>query len=78
MAGKATSVYLTVSIKATHKTAFHKQFFNMNGLNQYVATEEFIAKYPLTEFYITKETYWLTLERNVYYVKHYNNGTSNG
>lgn len=57
MAGKATSVYLTVSIKVTHKTAFHKQFFNMTGLNQYVATEEFIAKYPLTEFYITKETY---------------------
>ena len=57
MAGKATSVYLTVSVKATHTTAFHKQFFNMNGLNQYVITEEFIAKYPKEEFYITKETY---------------------
>jgi hypothetical protein len=57
MAGKATSVYLTVSVKATHTTAFHKQFFNMNCLNQYVATEEFIAKYPKEEFYITKETY---------------------
>jgi hypothetical protein len=57
MAGKATSVYLTVSVKATHVTAFHKQFFNMNGLNQYVITEEFIAKYPKEEFYITKETY---------------------
>jgi hypothetical protein len=57
MAGKATSVYLTVSIKETHKTAFHKQFFNMNGLNQFVATDEFIVKYPTTEFYITKEIY---------------------
>ena len=57
MAGKATSVYLTVSVKATHKTALHKQFFNMSGLNQFVATEEFIAKYPSSEFYITKETY---------------------
>ena len=57
MAGKATSVYLTVSVKTTHITAFHKQFFNMTGLNQYVATEEFIAKYPKDEFYFTKETY---------------------
>jgi hypothetical protein len=57
MAGKATSVYLTVSVKGTHATALHKQFFNMTGLNQYVATEEFIAKYPTEEFYITKEIY---------------------
>ena len=57
MAGKATSVYLTVSDKTTHKTAFHKQFFNMNGLNTFIATEEFIAKYPSNQFYITKETY---------------------
>ena len=57
MAGKATSVYLTVSNKTTHKTAFHKQFFNMSGLNQFVATDEFKALWPDTEFYITKETY---------------------
>lgn len=57
MAGRATSVYLTVSVRATHKTALHKQFFNMTGLNQFIATEEFIAKYPTAEFYITKETY---------------------
>ena len=62
MAGKATSVYLTVSTKGTHATAFHKQFFNMNGLNQYVATEEFIEKYPTTEFYITKETYQILVD----------------
>ena len=57
MAGKATSVYLTVSVRATHKTAFHKVFFNMTGLNTYVATEEFKEKYPATEYYITKEIY---------------------
>jgi hypothetical protein len=57
MAGKATSVYLTVSDKATHKTAFHKVFFNMSGLNQFVATDEFKALYPLDTYYITKEVY---------------------
>jgi DUF2075 family protein len=57
MAGKATSVYLTVSDKTTHETALHKMFFNMTGLNQFVVTEEFVAKYPTTEFYVTKETY---------------------
>jgi hypothetical protein len=57
MAGKATSVYLTVSDKATHKTAFHKVFFNMSGLNQFVATDEFKALYPLDTYYITKEIY---------------------
>ena len=57
MAGKATSVYLTVSDKVTHKTILHKVFFNMTGLNQFVATEEFIEKYPTEQFYITKEIY---------------------
>jgi DUF2075 family protein len=57
MAGKATSVYLTVSVKTTHATALHKQFFNMTGLNQFVSTEEFKEKYPTDEFYVTKETY---------------------
>ncbi len=57
MAGKATSVYLTVSNKSTHKTEFHKVFFNMSGLNQFVATDEFKALYPLDTYYITKEIY---------------------
>jgi hypothetical protein len=57
MAGKATSVYLTVSNKTTHKTAFHKVFFNMSGLNQFISTDEFKALWPDSEFYITKETY---------------------
>jgi len=57
MAGKATSVYLTVSNKTTHKTEFHKVFFNMTGLNQYVATDEFKAQWPTEVYYITKEVY---------------------
>ena len=57
MAGKATSVYLTVSDKATHKTVLHKVFFNMTGLNQFVGTDEFIEKYPVDTYYITKEIY---------------------
>jgi hypothetical protein len=57
MAGKATSVYLTVSDRATHKTVLHKQFFNMTGLNQFVGTDEFKEKYSTEVFYVTKETY---------------------
>ncbi len=57
MAGKATSVYLTVSEKLTHKTILHKQFFNMTGLNQFVGTDDFKEKYSTEVFYITKETY---------------------
>jgi hypothetical protein len=57
MAGKATSVYLTVSDKVTHKTAFHKIFFRMDDLKKYIAEPEFIEKYPTDKFYITKEIY---------------------
>ena len=57
MAGKATSVYLTVSDRNTHKTELHKVFFNMAGLNEFVATEEFKEKYPTTHFYVSKEIY---------------------
>lgn len=55
--GKATSVYLTVSSKSTHKTVLHKMFFNMTGLNTFVGTDEFKALYPLDVYYITKEVY---------------------
>lgn len=57
MAGKATSVYLTVSDKKTHKSILHKVFFNMTGLNQFVATDDFKEKYPADIYYITKEIY---------------------
>lgn len=57
MAGKATSVYLTVSYKTTHKAALRKTFFRMADLNTFVSTPEFLEKYPSTEYYITKEVY---------------------
>lgn len=56
MAGKAKSVYLTVTT-LEHKTVFKRMFFNAKQLNEFVNTEEFKAKYPLTEFKIVKETY---------------------
>jgi hypothetical protein len=56
MAGKAKSVYLTVTTK-DHKSVFHRMFFNAKDFNDYVKTEEFKAKYPETEFKIIKETY---------------------
>jgi hypothetical protein len=57
MAGKAKSCYLTVTVKSTHKSVFHKVFFNAKDLNDYVKTEEFLAKYPPSEFNYVKETY---------------------
>jgi len=57
MAGKATSVYLTVSDKLTHKTILHKVFFNMNGLNEFVGTDAFKEQYPIDKYYLSKETY---------------------
>ena len=56
-AGRATSVYLTVSDRATHKTAFHRVFFNATELNKFIGTDEFKAKYPTETYYITKEVY---------------------
>ena len=56
MAGKAKSVYLTVTTM-DHKSVFHRMFFNANEFNAFVKTEEFKAKYPITEFKIVKETY---------------------
>jgi hypothetical protein len=57
MAGKAKSVYLTVSKISDHKGVMTKVFFNAKDLNEYIKTDEFVTKYPATEFYITKETY---------------------
>ena len=56
MAGKAKSVYLTVTT-LEHKSVFHRMFFNAKEFNEFVKTEEFKAKYPTTEFKIIKEVY---------------------
>jgi hypothetical protein len=57
MAGKPTSVYLTVADKKTHKSVLSKTFFKMADLNAFVGTEEFKEKYPAEQFYIVKEVY---------------------
>jgi hypothetical protein len=57
MAGKAKSVYLTVSPKGQFKTVFHKVFFDAKSYNEYIKTDEFKTKWPAAEFDIIKETY---------------------
>jgi len=57
MAGKAKSVYLTVTKKGSFKTEFTKVFFDAKGYNEYIKSDEFKAKWPVEEFNIIKETY---------------------
>ena len=57
MAGKAKSVYLTITKKGSYKTEFHKVFFDAKGYNEYIKSDEFKAKWPVEEFNIIKETY---------------------
>ena len=45
MAGKAKSVYLTVTTM-DHKSVFHRMFFNAKEYNEFVNTDEFKSKYP--------------------------------
>jgi hypothetical protein len=58
MAGSAKSVYLTINPKgSSFVTVFSKMFFDAKAYNDFVKTEEFKEKYPLTEFTIIKEVY---------------------
>jgi hypothetical protein len=57
MAGKAKSVYLTITKKGQMKTEFTRMFFDARGYNDYVKSEEFKAKWPAAEFNIVKEVY---------------------
>ena len=57
MAGKAKSVYLTVTEKGKHTAVFRKGFFNATDYNAYVKTDEFKAQWPAEQFDIIKETY---------------------
>jgi hypothetical protein len=57
MAGKAKSVYLTITKKGEMKTEFKKMFFDAKSYNEYVKTDEFKIKWPAEEFDIVKETY---------------------
>ena len=57
MAGKAKSVYLTVTLKHGHNAVFKKMFFNDKEFNDYIKTDEFKALYPDTEYRVIKEIY---------------------
>ena len=57
MAGKAKSVYLTVTKIGLSKTEFTRVFFDAKAYNEYVKTDEFKAKWPSTEYLIVKEIY---------------------
>jgi hypothetical protein len=57
MAGKAKSVYLTITKKGEMKTEFNKMFFDAKSYNEYVKSDEFKAKWPAEEFDIVKEIY---------------------
>ena len=57
MAGKATSIYLTVLPKGSHMSVFKKVFFEAKTYNEYVKSDEFKAKWPSAEFDIVKEIY---------------------
>jgi hypothetical protein len=57
MAGKAKSVYLTVCPIGKLQSVLSKVFFDAKALREYMATDEFKAKYPADQFTIHKETY---------------------
>jgi hypothetical protein len=57
MAGKAKSIYLTVTKIGSMKTEFHRMFFDAKAYNEYVKSDEFKATWPVEEYNIVKETY---------------------
>lgn len=57
MAGKATSIYLTVLPKGSHISVFKKTFFEAKSYNEYVKSPEFKATWPIEKFDIVKEVY---------------------
>jgi hypothetical protein len=57
MAGRAKSVYLTVTKKGSMRTEFAKMFFDAKSYNAYVGSDEFKARWPDTQYVIVRETY---------------------
>lgn len=57
MAGKATSIYLTVLPKGTHMSVFKKTFFEAKAYNEYIKSDEFKTQWPADKFDIVKEIY---------------------
>lgn len=57
MAGKATSIYLSIVPKGDFKAVFTKTFFDAKSYNEYIRSDEFKARWPETEYTLVKETY---------------------
>ena len=57
MAGKSTSIYLTICPKGSHKSVFKRTFFNAKDYNEFVKSDEFKEKWPKEQFEIIKEVY---------------------
>lgn len=57
MAGKATSIYLTILPKGSHISVFKKVFFEAKTYNEYTKTDEFKEQWPKEQFDIIKEVY---------------------
>lgn len=54
----ATSVYLTVTPKSDpFDRVFTRKFFNAAEFNEFVKSEDFKARFPETEYRISKEVY---------------------
>ena len=55
MAGKATSVYVSIVESITHKMIENKKFFNSGEANTWMKT--MLENYPKPKYYMVKETY---------------------
>lgn len=55
MAGKATSVYVTVTTNNSRTTVLNRKFLNSTDANAFM--KENVEKYPKPEFHMFKETY---------------------
>jgi hypothetical protein len=56
-AGKAKSVYLTITPKGQLKSVLKKVFFDAKSCREFIASDEVKEKYPEDQFEFFKETY---------------------
>ena len=57
MAGKATSIYLTVLPIGSHISVFKKVFFEAKAYNEYIKSDEFKTRFPADQFQVIREVY---------------------
>lgn len=54
---RVKAVYLTVRLRGTVETLFHRMFFDAKSYHAYVNAPEFKARWPEEEYLITKDIY---------------------